>query len=178
MIPVLRLLVKWLFDIIEIYIPVASFVVMFLTFIIEIFWRYVLDSPLTWPYETTTITFVWTVLFGAIYTMRKRQHMVFSLIYDLMSPRFQRIMRFISNGLVFVGFGIAVFPSYQFISFMHLQTTPVFNVPFSMIYAPFLLFLVMVMYYSLRDIIDDIRSLARPNDGRTGAVGAERGPNT
>lgn len=170
----LRRIYKLFFDIIEIYIPVASFSVMFITFIIEVFWRYILNDPLTWPFETTTIMFLWTVLFGAIYTMRKRQHIVFSLLYDVVPPRVQRIMRFTSNGIMFVGFGAAIYPSYQFISFMHTQSSPVFGVPFSIIYAPFLLFLVMIMYYSLRDIIDDIRDMIRLREG-THEDGTERG---
>lgn len=155
--PIVRRLRDVLFDAIEIYIPVASFVVMFITFIIEIFYRYVLNNPLTWPFEITTITFVWTVLFGAIYTMRRREHIAFSLIYDLMSATWQRRVRLLSNGITFVGFGIAIVPSYRYVSFMHIQKTPVFQVPFSTIYAPFLVFLLAVMFYTLQDILKDLR---------------------
>ena len=35
-------------DVVEIYIPVTSFVIMFLVFILQIFCRYVLRQPLQW----------------------------------------------------------------------------------------------------------------------------------
>ena len=35
-------------DIVEIYIPVATFVIMFVTSVLQIFFRYVVRQPLAW----------------------------------------------------------------------------------------------------------------------------------
>ncbi|QQE80563.1 TRAP transporter small permease [Alicyclobacillus sp. SO9] len=150
---------KVLRNIVEIYIPVISFSVMFCAFIVGIFYRYVLDNPLTWPFEVSSIGFLWAALFGAVYAMRTRSHIAFDVVYDLMSPRVQRIARLVSNGLMFVGFSIALYPTYHYIQFMHTQQTPDFQIPFNVVYAPFALFCLTVSIYSLIDLWQDIRSM-------------------
>jgi len=156
-IQVLRSLVKLVQNLIEIYIPLLSFIVMFITFLMEVFFRYVLNNPLTWPFEVTTVTFLWTVLFGAILAMRSREHIAFPLFYEKVSKEIQRVLRFLSNGLIFVSCALVLYPSYRYISFMKTQDTPVLNIPFSLVYAPFMVFLIMIMVYTGRDIIADIR---------------------
>lgn len=144
-------------DIIEVYIPVASFIVMFCAFIIQIFFRYVLHDPLTWPFELTTVGFVWTVVLGGIHAMRTRSHIAFGIVYDLMSLRWQRISRISSNIFISVGFGIALYPCYKFVAFMKMKQTPDFQIPFNIVYAPFVVFCAFVIAYALIDLWQDIR---------------------
>ncbi len=62
---------RLLLDIIEIYIPMTTFTIMFLVFVIEIFSRYFLNHPISWSYEISQLTYVWTAILGACYTTRK-----------------------------------------------------------------------------------------------------------
>ncbi len=149
----------WAREVIEVYIAVASFAVMLITFLIQIFFRYVMDDPLTWPFELTTVTFVWAVVLGASYAMRRREHLMFTLLYDRLSERLQLIVRFASNGIVCAGLIIVYYPSFSYISFMGRQSTNVLNIPFSLVYAPFMYFLSISIFYLLTDIIKDIRSV-------------------
>ena len=54
-------------DLVEIYVPVASFVIMFVVFIAQIFSRYILRAPLAWAYEVTVSCYLWLVVLGACY---------------------------------------------------------------------------------------------------------------
>jgi TRAP-type C4-dicarboxylate transport system permease small subunit len=157
-------------DVIEIYIPVASFIVMLFAFLLEIFYRYVLDNPLTWPFEVTTITFLWTVLFGAIYARRTNEHIVFSLLFDIMPLKVQEVFRFLGNSIIFTAFGIGLYPAYNYIQFMKTQTSPALGVPFNVIYFPYLIFSVCIMGYSLRDLICAFKQIIsfRKNSQRLG----------
>lgn len=163
-------------DIVEIYVPVTSFVVMFLAFLIQIFYRYVLNDPLTWPFEVTTITFLWTVLLGAIYARRTNQHVVFSLLFDLFPEKVQVAFRFIANAILFVAFGIGLYPAYDYIQFMVLQRSPALQIPFNYIYFPYLIFSVFIMGYSLYDMIGDFRRLKQVHsvEPRTRHQGGEK----
>lgn len=147
----------WIRQIIEVYLAVFSFSVMFITFIVEIFFRYVMDNPLTWPYELTTVTFVWAVVLGASYAMRRRDHLMFTLLYDRLPERAQLVVRFISNGLVCSGLLIVYYPSLSYISFMGTQSTTVLNIPFSVVYGPFMYFLSISIFYLVTDIVNDVK---------------------
>lgn len=146
-------------DSVEIYLPVLSFAVMFLAFILQIFYRYVMNAPSTWAFEITRVAFVWSVLFGAIYTMRKREHLAFTLVYDLFPRRARPYVRILSNGIVCVGFCIAFPPALRYISFMGMMSTSTLDIPMSLVYGPFLVFLIMVIAYTAMDIFQDVKVL-------------------
>ena len=146
-------------DSVEIYLPVLSFLVMFLAFIMQIFYRYVMNTPSTWAFEVTRVAFVWTVLFAGIYTMRIREHLAFTLVYDRFPKRVQPYIRIASNGIVCVGFCFAFLPSLHYISFMNMMSTTIMNIPMSVVYGPFLVFLIMVIAYTAIDIAQDVRLL-------------------
>lgn len=162
----MKIALRLLRDTIEIYVPVLSFVVMFLAFVLQIFYRYVMNAPSTWAFELTRIAFVWSVLFGAIYTMRKREHLTFTLVYDRFPTRVQAYIRILSNSIVCLGFCIVFQPSLHYIQFMSMMSTTTLDIPMSLVYGPFLIFLAMVIVYSAIDVIQDIRVLlARPGPG-------------
>ena len=77
---------QFILDLFEIYIPAVAFSVMFIVFILQIFFRYFLNNPLTWPYEITIFGFIWTAILGACYARRLGIHVVFGIIYDTLNP--------------------------------------------------------------------------------------------
>lgn len=152
---------SFLLDLVELYIPIIAFTVMFLAFILSIFYRYVLRSPLTWPHETQVLGFLWTAVLGATYARRKGVHVKFTLIYEHSSPRTQAITRIVGNGLIALIFLISLYPSYDYVMFMSFQRTTVLRIPFSIAYFPYVVFLVLIVAHSVHDVIKDILQLRR-----------------
>ncbi len=146
-------------DIIEIYVPTVAFLIMFLTFILQIIMRYIFKNPLTWAYEVTVIGFSWTVILGACYAMRTRSHVKFTLIYDMLSGKKAAIIRVLGNLILAVGFIILIVPSYKYVTFMNFQATSVFKIKLSWIFAPFVYFLISIILYTFEEIIEDYRIL-------------------
>ncbi|MDR1058903.1 MAG: TRAP transporter small permease, partial [Treponema sp.] len=52
-------------NVFELYLPVAAFIALFCSFILQVFFRYVVRHPLTWTQEVITLGFIWSVVFGA-----------------------------------------------------------------------------------------------------------------
>lgn len=146
-------------DFFEIYVPIISFLVMFLTFIIQIVARYIFKFPLTWAYEVTVIGFSWSVIFGACYAMRSRSHVKFTLIYDMLSPKTAAFTRLLGNIIIAVAFFMLIVPSYDYVNFMSFQSTSVFKVKLSYIFAPFVYFVVAMLGYTLTEIAEDFLTL-------------------
>lgn len=150
---------RFLLDLVEVYIPIITFSIMFSMFVVQIFYRYYLNQPLTWAYEVTTITFIWTVLLGAGYARRRQDHVSFSIIYDLMSDRFQMICRILGNVLIAVAFIIAIYPVYDYTQFLYTQKSSVLRIPFNIAFAPFLIFILLTIGHSLYDIFKDLKKI-------------------
>ena len=146
-------------DIFELYIPVASFLIMFLIIIVQVFFRYVVRYPLTWSMEITVIGFVWTVILGACFTMRNRSHIKFTLIYDRLKPRPAAVFRMLGNIIIVVTFLSLVFASWKYALFIGFQKTPVFRISFTYIFLPFVYFLCSISAYTATEIIEDIKVL-------------------
>jgi TRAP-type C4-dicarboxylate transport system permease small subunit len=148
-----------IYNIIELYIPVVTFFVMFITFVIQIFFRYFLNNPLNWAYEFTLLTYMWTVLFAACYARRKNQHICFSMIYDRSSQKTKIKMRLIGNSIIILAFCILFYPAYDYVSFMIIQKTPVLDVPYNLAFTPFLILIISILAHSIYDVITDFQKL-------------------
>jgi TRAP-type C4-dicarboxylate transport system permease small subunit len=145
-------------DFFEIDIPVFAFVTLFFVMLLQIFFRYFL-KPLTWPLELSLFCYLWTILFSVGYGLRDDSHTTFDLVYDYASPPGQRIMRIVGNALVVSSFIIALYPSYRYVNFMGFKKSDALRLPMDWVYAPYLLFMVIVIGRLGTQLVVDIRSL-------------------
>ena len=97
-------------DSIEVYLPIVLFILLFLAFLANVFFRYVLRDPQNWTFEFCVYSFVAIGLLGASAAYRKDDHVVFDLVYNRLSPRGQNIFRLIGNATVAVFF-VAALPA-------------------------------------------------------------------
>ena len=58
---------------------------MFACFIIQIFFRYVLNNPVGWTEEVIVTTWLWTVLWGAAFILGEAEEIRFDIIYSNIS---------------------------------------------------------------------------------------------
>ncbi len=147
-------------NMIELYIPVASFVLMFLVFILQIFCRYVLRQPLDWAYEVTVSCYLWMVVLGACYAQRCRAHVVFTLLYDKLGVRLKALTSFLGSGLIAFAFAWSFFPSVQMINFMKMQKTSVLRIGLDIVYAPYIPFMILIFLYMICGMYKDFRVFA------------------
>lgn len=140
---------------VEIYIPIASFCMMFMIFILQIFCRYLLKQPLPWAYEVTVTCYLWMVILSACYAQREKSHVTFTLLYDVLSVKGKAVCAFLGNLIIAVAFGVSVVPSFKFIQFMDMQKTSVFKIGLNIVYAPYMLFVLIIFIYAITDLYRD-----------------------
>ncbi|SIQ69040.1 TRAP-type C4-dicarboxylate transport system, small permease component [Alkalispirochaeta americana] len=141
----------------EIYVPIGAFFVMFGTFLLQVFFRYVLRSPLTWTQEVIVLSFVWVVIFGASYTMREKGHVKFTMVYDMAPPRVAALLRFAGNALIASALFLLIVPSFKYALFVGFQRTAVFRVSYTVAFLPFLYLLISSICYIVPELYEDIR---------------------
>ena len=72
-------------------VTVALLSVMFATFIVQIFFRYILNNPIGWSEEVIITTWLWTVLWGAAFILGESEEIRFDIIYSVVSERTRRV---------------------------------------------------------------------------------------
>jgi len=154
----MKKVLKFLLDFTEIYLPMATFACLFLTFIIQIFFRYVLRNPLMWPEELTSLAFIWTTLLSAGYIRRVHGHVAFTLGYDKLPEAMRKIARLSSNVLVFFAFLVPLPSIFKYLKAIHLEKSSVLRIPLSIGYGPVLIFFILILGHTVHDIILDIRT--------------------
>ncbi len=152
----------FILDLLEIYIPAVAFTAMFLVFVVSVFYRYFLNSPLTWPPEIISVTFIWTTLLGAAYAQRTHEHVMFTILYDRLSPRGQLIFRLLGNSFVAIAFLFALKPTYEYVRFMSFKRSTVLKIPFSLMFAPFLVFELLIIGRMVHEIVQDLGRFSQP----------------
>lgn len=137
----------------------ATFSILFVLFVINVFYRYALNAPLTWPYELITLSFLWTAVMAATYVRRIHGHVQFTLIYDALSPSKQRISRILANLAVLFAFAVALPATIDWVLFMGFKKTANLKIPFSIGFSPVIPFLILIVGHSIYDIFVDIREI-------------------
>ena len=67
--------------------------IMFVAFILQIVFRYLLDFPIGWTSELTIIMWLWLVLWGAAFVLRESEEIRFDLLYVSVGTRARRRIR-------------------------------------------------------------------------------------
>ena len=143
-------------DIFETGVTSVSFVVIFVTFMISIISRYLLRVPVTWTYEISILGYMWTMFFGVGKAIDNDEHVVFSLVYDKLSPKGKRNCLILYNVMLTVLLLIAFIPCFQAM-LKSTMTTGVLKLPYKVVFSPFFFMMVEIIIKSARNVLKVVR---------------------
>ena len=123
-------------------VAVVLLSVMFATFIVQIFARYVLNNPVGWSEEVVVTTWLWTVLWGAAFVLSEKEEIRFDIMYSSLSERMRRIFAVITGIALVVLYGISLPAAYSYVSFMKVERSAYLHVPIDYMYSIYLIFAV------------------------------------
>jgi TRAP-type C4-dicarboxylate transport system permease small subunit len=121
---------------------VALLSIMFATFIVQIFFRYVLNNPLGWTEEVIVTTWLWTVLWGAAFVLSEAEEIRFDIIYSNISERFRRVFTVITGVAIILLYGISLPATYKYVAFMRVEHSAYLRVPIDLMYSVYVIFAV------------------------------------
>lgn len=123
----------------------ALFGALFVVFIVQITARFAFNQPLAWTDELAVVLYIWMVLWCAAFVVRDREHVMFDLAYNAVSPAVQRAMRLI-GAVALVGLmGYSLAGNWDYIWFMRRERTPVLDISFLWVFVPFMFLLVSLV---------------------------------
>ena len=130
-------------------VPAILLAAMFACFIIQVFMRYVMDSPVGWTVEVCVIAWLWILLWGQSVSAEERDEIRFDILYGSVRPVVRRWFRMMFS-VVLVGIYAWSLPAlWDFVTFMKIQETSYLDIPFSWVYSVALIFsVVTILRYS------------------------------
>ncbi len=143
--------------------------VMFLAFIIQIVFRYLLNFPIGWTSELSTVAWIWLVLWGAAFVLREDEEIRFDLIYGSVGARTRRAMVIAIAASVVVLYGMSLPAVVDYVTFMKVQETSYLDIRFDYLFAIYVVFaaasIVRYLWLGWRAIRSD--GVAPPDPGQT-----------
>src|SRR4051812_25769679 len=102
-------------------IAVVLIALMFISFLLQIAFRYVLNRPLGWTEEVTVLCWVWIVLWGASFILSDEDEIRFDIVSNAVSPATRRVFTIVSGIALIVLFAISVPGTWSYVTFMRRE---------------------------------------------------------
>ena len=96
-----------IFDRIDYTVRILSAILlglMTLLVLIQVFWRYVLNTPLGEPLELSVMCMVWATMLGTASAVRNKSHIAVTMLADAVPPTVRRVMTFVTYGVMLIVF--------------------------------------------------------------------------
>ena len=118
-------------------IPMLSFVIVFVTFMMTIFTRYVVRVAIPWSYEVSILGYMYCMFFGSGIALKRDEHVVFSLLYDKLPPLGQFLCKLIYNVALIALIAIVFTPCLNSLMASTMKTG-ILKMPYKVVFAPFM----------------------------------------
>jgi TRAP-type C4-dicarboxylate transport system permease small subunit len=121
---------------------VALIATMFICFLLQIAFRYLLNRPLGWTEEVTVLCWLWVVLWGAAFILSDHEEIRFDIVYDAVPKRTRRVFTTISSIALIVLLAVSLPATWQYVVFMKREHSAYLHMRFDVLYSIYLVFAV------------------------------------
>lgn len=120
----------------------AMLAAMFLAFLLQIAFRYLLDLPIGWTHELSVILWIWLVLWGASFVISEREEIRFDIIYGSVGPGARRVMCVITAAVLIALYVISFPAVLDYVTFMKVERTGYLKIRFDWLFSIYIVFVV------------------------------------
>ena len=118
---------------------------MFAVFIIQIIFRYLLNLPIGWTSEVSTILWIWLVLWGAAFVIREEEEIRFDLIYSAVTPKTRRVMMAIACLSTVILYAVSFPATIDYVTFMKVEKAAYLKIRMDWLYSLYVVFVAAVL---------------------------------
>jgi TRAP-type C4-dicarboxylate transport system permease small subunit len=144
---------------------VALMALMFVSFLLQILFRYVFNAPLAWTEEVTVLCWVWVVLWGAALVISNDDEIRFDIVYGIVPEPVRRGFVVVSGVALVVLFLWALPATWGYVMFMKREHSASLGMRFDFLYFVFVIFMVACIARQIRLVWRAIRGEAPPLPG-------------
>lgn len=118
---------------------------MFVVFLLQIVFRYLLNLPIGWTSEVSTILWVWLVLWGAGFVIREEEEIRFDLIYGAVKPKTRRVMMAVACLSTVLLYAVSFPASIDYVTFMKVEKAAYLKIRMNWVYSIYIMFVAAVL---------------------------------
>lgn len=123
---------------------------MFLSFMAQIIFRYVLNLPLGWTLEACLTTWLWAVFWGAAFGLRDADHVKFDILYGMCSEPVRRVFAFISAAAIAAAFASSLPATWSYVTFYSIKSSATLGIRLDIVFSIYIVFAVsMILRYGI-----------------------------
>ena len=126
-------------------VAVALMALMFVSFLLQIGFRYVLNQPLGWTDEVTVLCWVWAVLWCAAFVLSDSDEIRFDIVYGAVSPGTRRAFTAVSSIAIVALFLVSLPASWNYVTFMKRESTAYLHMRFDILYSVYVIFALAIV---------------------------------
>lgn len=123
----------------------ALLAAMFIAFIIQIVMRYVVNAPVGWTTEVSTLCWVWGILWGAALVLTDEEEIRFDIVYGAIPPALRRVFDVVTGSAVVGIFGWSLPAVFDYVTFMKVEKSAYLGIRFDWLYSVYLVFAVAMI---------------------------------
>lgn len=123
-------------------VAVALIATMFICFLLQIAFRYLLNRPLGWTEEVTVLCWLWGVLWCAAFVVPDDEEIRFDLVCDVVPNPVRRTFTVISSIALILLLAISLPATWRYVMFMKREHSAYLHMRFDFLYSIYLVFAV------------------------------------
>ena len=131
-------------------VAVALIATMFVSFLLQIVFRYVLNRPLGWTEEVTVLCWVWVVLWGASFIVADADEVRFDIVYNAVSPGVRRLFTIVASVALIALIALSLPATWRYVVFMKREHSAYLQMRFDYLYSIYLIFAVVCIVRQAR----------------------------
>jgi TRAP-type C4-dicarboxylate transport system permease small subunit len=124
-------------------VAVALIAMMFVSFLLQIFFRYVLNRPLGWTEEVTVLCWVWVVLWGASFVVADADEVRFDVVYNAVPAGARRVFTIVATVTMVVLMALSLPATWRYVAFMRREHSAYLGMRFDVLYSIYVIFAVV-----------------------------------
>ena len=123
---------------------------MFVSFLLQIGFRYLLNQPLGWTDEVTVLCWVWVVLWCAAFVLSDQDEIRFDIVYGHVSPATGRAFTAASSIAIVALFLISLPATWDYVTFMKREHSAYLHMRFDILYSIYIFFALAIIVKHVR----------------------------
>jgi TRAP-type C4-dicarboxylate transport system permease small subunit len=155
------------------HVQVAMMAVMFISFILQIFFRYVLNKPVAWTDEVCVITWTWGILWGASFVMRNREDIRFDVLTSHVSRPVKRGVTVLASVAIVAILIVSMPATWSYITFMKVEDSASLGIRMDLFFSIYLAFAAAMIVRHTYIGIEALRGRLYDDDDATVSVAAK-----
>jgi len=123
----------------------------------NVFFRFILNSSLSWADELAQILLVWLTFIGAALAVKERTHYVLNYLTDKLKGNAQRAVWILQQALTLLSIIILLYFSAIVTWEIRFWVMPATEISRAFVYAACPLGCLLMLYYSVRNLLSDFK---------------------